>query len=486
MKKVFTMVLTMGVLLASAQTVINETWSRVTGYPNPNFNWSASDTDAGNNVINAGNTLGAGSQLLNMHIVKLDDADGSVLWEEEWTSQGSYNDYASDVVVGSDAVYVCGASVISSTDVVCVILKLDLDDGELLWTYTYNTGLINIPSSIEYVSSDGIYFCGSTTSVSTSSDFMVGHLYDSDGLEDWTQTYDYSQDYDLGVRMRVNSQTVYVTGVSGSSWTDTEITTLAFNKFSGSLVGVNNIPNPSDYIDMPTDITTDIAGNVYICGQYGTGTSCDMKVVKLDDELEMLWEVEWDGNDDEDVPNALAVDEEGNVYATGYTINEDNKKEMVTNAFDDAGELLWSKRKLVKPLYQSTCGTDIDYRFGQLIAACTYKANDATHQLLYSYKTDDGFPNWIEEFDDFALNDTTKVQVRIMNNNAAYTTAMTDGSEGFRYLNVRYDFKKRNRVPHYDENDKPDYAAHEVFIRFVPDALNYSTLDNTNKHYGKL
>lgn len=192
MRNVLLTVLAMGVLLVNAQTVINTTWSRVTGTPNPTFNWSASDTDAGNNVINAGNTLGAGSEYLNMHIVKLDDADGSVLWETEWTSQGSYNDYASDVVVGSDAVYVCGASVVSSLDVVCVILKLDLDDGELLWTYTYDTGLMNIPSSIEWVANDGIYFCGSTTSVNTSSDFMAGRLYDYDGSEDWTQTYDYS------------------------------------------------------------------------------------------------------------------------------------------------------------------------------------------------------------------------------------------------------------------------------------------------------
>ncbi len=486
MKKVLLTALAMGVLLANAQTVINTTWSRVTGTPNPTFNWSASDTDAGNNVINAGNTLGAGSQDLNMHIVKLDDADGSVLWETEWTSQGSYNDYASDVVVGSDAVYVCGASVVSSLDVVCVILKLDLDDGELLWTYTYDTGLMNIPSSIEWVANDGIYFCGSTTSVNTSSDFMAGRLYDYDGSEAWTQTYDYSQDYDLGVRMRVNSQSVYVTGVSGSSWTDTEITTLAFNKFSGSLTGVSNIPNPSDYIDMPTDITTDIAGNVYICGKYGTGTSCDMKVIKLDDDLDMIWEAEWDGSNDEDVPNALAVDEDGNVYVTGYSINEDNKKEMVTNAFDAAGDLLWSKRKLVKPLYDETCGTDIEYRFGKLIASGTYKKDDTTYQLVYSYFKDSGFPDWIEEMDEFALNDTAFVSLRMINANAVFTSAMTDGAGGFRYLTTRADFKKRNRVPHYDENDKPIYAAHEVFIRFNPDALNYAAIDNTNLHYGKL
>ncbi|MFN0033177.1 MAG: S8 family serine peptidase [Flavobacteriales bacterium] len=469
----------------NAQTVINETWQRLTGAPDPNINWSASAIDGDNNLINAGNTESGSSENLNMHIVKLAGTDGTVLWEVEWNSQSNADDYATDVVTTSDAVYVCGASVTSLTDIVFVTFKLDLTDGELLWYYEYDEGIANIPSSLEVIENDGVYVAGSTTSVNTSSDYLALKLDEDDGEEVWAQTYDYSEDYDLGVRLKVNNETAYVTGVSGTSWTDTEITTVAFDRFTGSFIGVSNIPNPSDFIDTPTDITTDVEGNVYISGKYHNGDDYDMKVIKLDYQLNLVWQADWDGGN-EDVANALAVDEENNVYITGYTINQDTLKEMITIAFDDDGEQVWEKRKLVKPLYEETCGTDIDYRYGNLIAVGYFQQEGNYYQLIYNYRIADGFPNWIEEFKAVEMSNELLMQIKIIGSGSVFTTAASEEIGGYRYASVRYDFRRHHRTPHFNENDEPDYAAHEVFIRFVPDALNYSTIDNTNLHFGKL
>jgi hypothetical protein len=298
--------------------LINKTWQRVTGFPSIALDWSASKEDANGNVIMVGNIFNETSQNLDFYIVKLSRNYGSVLWETYWNGTSNHDDYATDVAISGSNIYVCGAAGNSTNASDLIVLKLNDSDGSVVWTYSYTAGLYDVPSCIAVGSSNDVYVTGATATASTSSDYLTIKLNESDGTQAWASTYNNSSSYDAGVRLSIGSGQVYVTGASGSSWSNSRITTISYDKSGGVQLAVKQITNPNSYIDAPTDIVTDADENVYLCGKYKTTMSVDAKVVKLDSDLNILWEAEVDGYGHEDVAKSISLDGEGHVLITGY------------------------------------------------------------------------------------------------------------------------------------------------------------------------
>lgn len=101
---------------------------------------------------------------------------------------------------------------------------------------------------------------------------------------------------------------------------------------------------PSD--DAASDIAVDRDGNVYVTGYltnqpFGT----DYFTVKYDVAGHKLWEARYngDGNDD-DFATAMAVDAEGSVYVTGSSKTEANASDYVTIKYNTNGATQWLAR----------------------------------------------------------------------------------------------------------------------------------------------
>ncbi|GEM_PF-1378541 len=98
------------------------------------------------------------------------------------------------------------------------------------------------------------------------------------------------------------------------------------------------------------------ACNIYICGRVSTvSDGYDMKVMRLDADLNIDYNVNFDGYGEDDMANALDLDEDKNAYLTGYYTNLNNNKVLVVMKpaiHQQAPAKSWKFMiwKLVKPL----------------------------------------------------------------------------------------------------------------------------------------
>ncbi|MCP4707857.1 MAG: hypothetical protein GY869_04465 [Planctomycetes bacterium] len=103
---------------------------------------------------------------------------------------------------------------------------------------------------------------------------------------------------------------------------------------------------PGNYYDELSDMAVDDAGCSYLAGyNYGDGTDRDYLVVKYDSQGYLLWRQRFNGTgNNRDVAVAVAVDPWGNVLVTGYSFGSGTNYDFATVKFDPAGNQLWAAR----------------------------------------------------------------------------------------------------------------------------------------------
>src|SRR5439155_3637698 len=116
---------------------------------------------------------------------------------------------------------------------------------------------------------------------------------------------------------------VYVTGSSFSSGTFSDYATAKYGP-DGALLWIARYDGPGNNTDTPNALAIDNDGNVYVTGGSwgGQTTGFDVATVKYDLDGNQVWAARYNGpNSGEEGGQALAVDLAGNVYVTGYTTN---------------------------------------------------------------------------------------------------------------------------------------------------------------------
>ncbi len=105
-----------------------------------------------------------------------------------------------------------------------------------------------------------------------------------------------------------------------------------------------------DRDDIVKDMHLDADGNIVLCATTeelsgNPSVFNNISVLKLDPSGNLIWRRTWNGainNDDE--PNAITCDTEGNIYVTGYTTNGGiNSKDLLLLKYDPDGALLWDE-----------------------------------------------------------------------------------------------------------------------------------------------
>jgi len=108
--------------------------------------------------------------------------------------------------------------------------------------------------------------------------------------------------------------------------------------------------NPGNGWDEAYAIAVDNDGNVYVTGRtMGSGSSWDYTTLKYDAAGNLLWEARYD-NGDEDIATAIAVDSAGNVYVTGASEGGPNY-DYATVKYNPSGGQEWVTRYKNDPGY---------------------------------------------------------------------------------------------------------------------------------------
>ncbi len=165
----------------------------------------------------------------------------------------------------------------------------------------------------------------------------------------WIARYDGPANYgDKAIAIELDKLgNIYVTGYSYNSATAYDYTTIKYNSF-GDTIWTARYNGPDNYYDVPTAMVLDDSGNVYVTG-WSENTipyDDDIATVKYNSDGVMQWVNRYDYPDilSDERANAIAIDDSGNVYVTGYIYPSGSWSDYLTIKYNPAGDTLWTAR----------------------------------------------------------------------------------------------------------------------------------------------
>ena len=142
------------------------------------------------------------------------------------------------------------------------------------------------------------------------------------------------------------SGNAYVTGDSYGSGTDRDYATIKYYP-DGDTAWIRRYNGPGNLRDVAYAIVVDDLGNAYVTGQsYDSVTHYDYTTIKYHPNGDTAWARRYNGPDDGsyDVAYAIAVDDWGNVYVTGFSYSTGTRRDYATIKYYPNGDTAWIRR----------------------------------------------------------------------------------------------------------------------------------------------
>jgi uncharacterized delta-60 repeat protein len=316
--------------------------------------------------------------------------------------------------------------------------------GNERWVARYN-GLTNetdTPSAVRLMPDGHVIVSGKSGPYQ--SNIFATVKYSPSGAELWAQRHNVVLDGDPPTVLAVTvSGDVYVAGATSSTGGNSDIVTLKYSS-GGICRWAARFTGLAAQNDTVSAIAADANGNAYITGRSYIGGDWDYYVVKYDTNGTQSWVARYDGPFGQlDVPAAILVDGAGNVYVTGTSLGQGTggmaRYELATIKYDPLGSALWVAR------YAFPGSENVDTRIGMsfdpagniLIAGSTFGAQDSECTLL---KYDPGGARlWTARFNGAPNSFDGTYGLAVDGAGASYLTGISDGSEGWQFVTLKYD-----------------------------------------------
>jgi parallel beta-helix repeat protein len=319
-------------------------------------------------AVGIASRMGGSGSGADWHLKKFNSSGSENLthWNYNYTGAGAVNVQAYGITIDSnDSVYVVGTHPSGGW-----LIKKFYDNGTqdiTNWNLSFTSGE-NVPYDIEVDSNDNLYVVGYGTNLvggSSSSDWLI-KKFNSSGAEDltnWNLTFDNGNGVDIAYAITIDSNdNLYVVGygtnlIDGSSDSDWLI-----KKFNSSGYeytteeGWNRSYDAAGDHDYARDVIVDGNNNVYVAGDgYDAGSvTADsnwwMKKFNSTGTEDTTWNLTFDGNNQTDYANALAVDSSDNIYLGGLG----NDLISGSSVYD-----WWIKKFEGDPVPNAACGNTI-------------------------------------------------------------------------------------------------------------------------------
>lgn len=252
-------------------------------------------------------------------------------WVARYNGPANEADGAGSITVDdSGNVYVTGGSTNLNLTVDLTTIKYN-SDGDSLWVRRWNRTPPGNETSFEIIVDclGYVYVSGSSTL-----------KYDRNGNLIWESPNNAGA---FGGIVIDDFGNVFV-GATNSNF---DYVTIKFNN-TGNLIWQMLYNGPANYDDRIEDISLDLWGNVTVTGgSWGVGTQWDWATIKYSNDGDSLWVRRYNGPA-QDVPTdiafALAVDDSGNVYVTGWSDGISEVPQCLTIKYSPEGETLWERR----------------------------------------------------------------------------------------------------------------------------------------------
>lgn len=195
-----------------------------------------------------------------------------------------------------------------------------------------------------------IYVAGYTTksnSAYSRKDYLT-IKYNASGVQQWAATYDgpaHQDDAAVGLGIDASGN-IYVTGTSFAGRDKLQANdylTIKYNP-AGDSLWTARYDGPVSRSDYATAIAVDNSGNVYVTG-YSRGSDLDYATLKYNTNGVQQWVARYDGPAHSgDLSFAVAVDNSGNVYVTGTDQKIIYNGDFLTIKYNSSGVQQWTAR----------------------------------------------------------------------------------------------------------------------------------------------
>ena len=462
-------------LSATAQTLVNRAWVAQYGLPDT-VAWSASTADGSGNLYTTGNTFvpGHGADVLLTRY----DPEGNLLWQQTYDHQGQ-NDYGVAILQHANGELTVAAALHDATDSFDVgLLRYD-GSGNLLWSYSYDyQGQYDVPTALAEDAQGNLYVCAASLGSSTDLDYLTLKVKE-DGTFEWMQSYDFAAGRDVPVSLVVDGNHITVTGASEDSTGQWDFYTVMYDD-NGTVMEEYRLDKPGIGFDEPAGIARDAAGNFYLTGRASdNGTEYYIQTVKLDASLNLVWEVAYN-HSGQDGATGLGLDSQGNVYVCGY-LAEPTGQELVLLKYDPNGNLLWDRTETSES-GGPAAATHLHIDQEDQVFLTGYQAVNSQQRLYVAAFSSDGEKLWERSVED---GDYAGGEI-ITQGADAYVSAKSFSNGNYQYVAVKYAWYEDEVQVQLDSTSTPTHAKGEVLIRFHQSALRMPAMADRDRMFGRI
>jgi uncharacterized delta-60 repeat protein len=304
--------------------------------------------------------------------------------------------------------------------------------------------------------SGNVYVTGFSWGPGTGPDYAT-IKYNSDGQEQWIARYNGPSNFvDEATAIALDgSGNVYVTGESMNENFDPDYTTIKYSS-AGEEQWVVRYDSPGSFEDQANAITVDVSGNIYVTGTTRTsGNNWDYATVKYNAAGQQQWVALYNGPaNDDDEAGAIAVDDSGGVYITGFSIGTAYPDfDYATIKYNSAGQQQWVMR------YDGP-GNAVDFPSGIVVegAGNIYVTGGSVSSSGdFDYATikynGAGQEQWVARYNGLGNGDDIASAIAVDHSSNIYVTGGSAGtSTSSDYSTVKYDSSGQEQwVARYNE-----------------------------------
>jgi hypothetical protein len=370
--------------------------------------------------------------------------DGDTAWLRRYNGPGNGKDMGFAIAVdGSNNVYVTGQGKGSVTGYDYTTIKYN-PDGDTAWLRSYNGpgNGTDYAVAIAVDGSNNVYVTGESVGSGTNGDYAT-IKYSPDGDTAWVRRYNGQGNHlDKAQAIAIDdSGNVYVTGCSIGDGTHNDYATIKYRP-NGDTAWVRRYHRVGGSQEWARAIAVDDSGNVYVTGNgQGDGTDYDFVTIKYYPDGDTAWLRRYNGPaNGMDFGRAIAVDDSGYVYVTGYSESTDSYRDYATVKYDASGNEVWVRR------YNGPPGNGTDEAFSLTIddfsnVYVTETSGGGASDL--DFATIKYHPNgdsaWATRYDGLASGTDDAYAIAVDDSGNVYVTGWSSGSgTGYDYVTIKY------------------------------------------------
>jgi hypothetical protein len=353
----------------------------------------------------------------------------------EWLTSPGYDSFTNMygfIKDAKDNTYITGSINRNSKGSDIITAKFD-SSGFNRWSAFYNSpeDSTDIPHDIYVDRSRNVYVAGeSEEGAATGKDYIV-IKYDSAGTEKWTARYN-GPDFKDDVAQKViadDNGNVFVTGNSENAHGNYDIVTVKYDR-NGQFQWAENYNGPSDGNDIAGSLALDPEGNIIVAATSDSlGTLFDYLVIKYDVSGNILWKKRYNGPaNDGDHANAMITDDKGNVYVTGWSVGNGTEIDFATVKYSSEGIRQWVAR------WDDPAGSEdganaiaIDNQKNVYITG--YSTGEETRKYITTVKYNiDGIQQWASQYNADSVSSDSGMFNVLDENNSIYVLGQSDNN----------------------------------------------------------